>query len=102
MYEQVLDQVADATRLKDLMRESTQFEFRIGECMNSLTRCMDSLSVHANKNEKATVHNSTVKLPRLKIKKFDGELTEWISFYDSFRAAVQESNTLFGEIFARI
>ena len=34
---------------------------------------------------------SAVKLPRLIIKEFDGDVLEWNSFIDSFKAAVHES-----------
>ena len=41
------------------------------------------------------VANSTrVRLPKLELKRFDGELTMWIPFWDSFESAVHNSTEL--------
>ena len=35
-----------------------------------------------------------VKLPKLSLKKFDGDLTKWTTFWDTFEAAIHNSSTL--------
>lgn len=37
---------------------------------------------------------STVKLPRLTIQPFKGDLTTWITFWDSYKAAIHENSSL--------
>ena len=46
------------------------------------------------KEEKSKGSNSqhTVKLPKLTIKSFDGDVLEWNSFMDSFTSAVDKSS----------
>ena len=42
----------------------------------------------------SAVERNSVKLPRLEIKKFSGEPTDFQSFYDSFQAAVHQNESL--------
>ena len=42
----------------------------------------------------SAVERNSVKLPRLEIKTFSGEPTEFQSFYDSFQAAVHQNESL--------
>ena len=45
----------------------------------------------------STVHTVDVKLPKLEIHPFDGNVTKWITFWDSFESAV-DSNTRLSDI----
>ena len=38
--------------------------------------------------------NTQVKLPKLELKKFDGDHSKWISFWDSFEASVHKNESL--------
>ena len=38
--------------------------------------------------------NTQVKLPKLELKKFDGDHSKWISFWDSFEASVHNNESL--------
>ena len=38
--------------------------------------------------------HGTVKLPKLTIKSFKGDLTTWITFWDSYKAAIHENSSL--------
>ena len=40
------------------------------------------------------VHSTRVKLPKLSLKKFNGDLTKWITFWDTFESAVHRNSTL--------
>ena len=38
--------------------------------------------------------NSQIELPKLELKKFDGDHSKWISFWDSFEASVHKNESL--------
>ena len=38
--------------------------------------------------------NTQVELPKLELKKFDGDHSKWISFWDSFEASVHKNESL--------
>ena len=42
----------------------------------------------------ARVQVTNVKLPKLSIKPFGGEITQWISFWDSFKSSIHDNTTL--------
>ena len=39
-------------------------------------------------------HSNKVRLPKLTIKPFDGKLTAWTPFWDSFKSAIHENRDL--------
>ena len=39
-------------------------------------------------------HSTRVKLPKLSLKKFNGDLTKWMTFWDTFESAVHKNSTL--------
>ena len=46
------------------------------------------------KSEASIVHPQRVKLPKLTLKKFSGDLTTWTTFWDSFESAVHNNPDL--------
>ena len=42
----------------------------------------------------ATVPNSTVRLPKLELKHFNGNLVEWTTFWDSYSSSIHENQNL--------
>ena len=40
------------------------------------------------------VSSPRVKLPKLELKKFDGDLTKWCAFWDSFEAPIHENTNI--------
>ena len=42
----------------------------------------------------STPRKTQVKLPKLELKKFDGDHSKWISFWDTFEASVQKNESL--------
>ena len=45
-------------------------------------------------DEVLTVHHQKARLPKLELKRFEGELTTWTSFWDSFEAAIHNNEQL--------
>ena len=39
-------------------------------------------------------HSTRVKLPKLSLKRFNGDLTKWMTFWDTFKSAVHKNSTL--------
>ena len=44
----------------------------------------------------ADAHVTKVKLPKLTLKKFNGDLTNWATFWDAFESAIHENPNLSG------
>ena len=40
------------------------------------------------------MHSPRVKLPKLSLKRFNGDLTKWTTFWDTFKSAVHDNSTL--------
>ena len=40
------------------------------------------------------IHSPHVKLPKLSLKRFNGDLTKWTTFWDTFKSAVHDNPTL--------
>ena len=51
-------------------------------------------SVSASKSSSSVRRNTQVKLPKLELKKFDGDHSAWISFWGSFEASVHNNESL--------
>ena len=51
-------------------------------------------SIHSDSNSSQTTNNAGIKLPTLSLPKFEGNLVEFHSFWDSFKAAVHDNNGL--------
>ncbi|XP_066916600.1 uncharacterized protein [Clytia hemisphaerica] len=71
--------------------ESSQLQAKIDVTTGSVTNLLDSLKSKAS-NTSISSHEHkvpiSVKLPKLEIKKFSGNPSQWRSFWDSFQAAV--------------
>ena len=95
--EQNID-LLDANELEQAIQESTVFEISANEVIlrvenfinKNITRnCTDVESV---KSSNTSTSHSSVKLPKLHINKFHEDILNWSAFYDSFVAAVHNSN----------
>lgn len=42
----------------------------------------------------SALHSPQVKLPKLSLRKFDGDLTKWMTFWDTFESAVHNNCAL--------
>ena len=90
LNDEIIELTDDAKLMETILRESTDFEIISNEKSNYIHKVLLN-----NKNEEETnkvVKSNYVKLPRLVIKEFSGELTDWKPFYDSFKAAVHDAN----------
>ena len=52
------------------------------------------LASASNSASSSVLRNTQVNLPKLELKKFDGDHSKWISFWDSLKASVQNNESL--------
>ena len=77
--------VADDDEADSLSREAAQLLQRIQRVLTEV----DIVSAGQNQPRESTrMQSISVKLPKLEIKKFSGNPSQWRSFWDSFQAAV--------------
>ncbi|XP_076638849.1 uncharacterized protein LOC143350709 [Colletes latitarsis] len=85
--------------------ETGDYENSIVEFESSYYACAEVLDNLQNSNKKSasttsdqakTLTNASVVLPRIDLPTFDGNLLEWQSFYDTFKAMVHENEDILG------
>ena len=89
--------IEDEEQLQKHMDKSLIDQIKIKAKINNLDRFI------VDKNDSESLpcpstfsprHNDTIKLPKMKIKQFSGDPSEWVSFFDSFEAAVDSNENL--------
>ena len=70
-------------------------EANVSESTSANEVQIGSNSSSSTSNSSSSVRRNTqVKLPKLELKKFDGDHSKWISFWDSFEASVHKNESL--------
>ena len=82
-----LDSTCD---VENIIFESTEYEISSKANLSTLGKFLNKHSTQST--DKMVTKNDAVKLPKLTIKKFDGDATKWQQFYNSF--CVVERSTL--------
>ena len=72
---------------------STEKAVRPAPLSPASTAASPSLAIGAGRTPSAA-HGSKVRLPKLTIKTFNGKLTAWTPFWDSFKSAIHENSEL--------
>ena len=79
------DSIEEQIKIKRKLKELERFI-----CKHSKDAVSDTISTTS-----VVVNRSTsMKLPRMNIRSFTGDPTEWTSFYDSFEAAIHKNESL--------
>ena len=100
--EQILELVEDETKIATEIEEAADFNERIYECMVKIDSILclkqeksDPVNQHpalaATAGQSAT---KSTRLPKLILKKFNGEAYQWQSFWDSFSSSVDKNESL--------
>ena len=78
------------------MQESVEFELYSKENLLLINEFIDKCRLEGKTPKLSTVDSkrfeTSIKLSRIEIKKFNGELTQWKSFIDTFEAAIDKSS----------
>ena len=59
-----------------------------------LTRAAMPSGLPTDLGAREMMHSPCVKLPNLSLKRFNGDLTKWTTFWDTFKSAVHDNLTL--------
>ncbi len=102
-------EILEGTKDEDIEKEiddSSEFKRGLKECLYEIEGvliCTQVSQDNQSSNGAATLNSSLtqsphlqnqVKLPKLQLKKFDGDPTSWQQFWDSFNCAVHENTAL--------
>ena len=72
-----------------------QFKEMIFNSLFSIDHLMEKLKIKNPAPRVPTAHSQTrVKLPKLHLRSFSGDLTEWTGFWESFQSAVHNNDEL--------
>lgn len=97
MNEQIIE-LSPEDKIEKEVLETMTFEQFVNREVILLTKfikkCSKNDSVSVSSSSSETDHFSTMKLPKLEVKSFNGDPTTWQSFYDSFSCAVHENKSL--------
>lgn len=73
------------------MDETDKFLKNARKIRAQVTKHLKESNQNSDKTSSTSKERSEVKLPRLELPKFSGDLTEWQSFWDRFEALVDQS-----------
>ena len=99
---EVIDLIEDKETLAGEIEWADNFKEGIFDALIKIDRlmkaCLGSSATLTYPTEMTVrpsgLHTSRVQLPKLQLRSFDGELTRWTSFWESFEAAVHNNNEL--------
>ena len=90
--DELCDLVDDEVELEGLFRSLTDFEISTSENMTKLQQIIKIEQPTTEKEKSKKVNKHSVKLPKLSIKPFGGDILEWCSFLDSFNSSIHQSS----------
>ena len=108
MEKEIVVSKEDTDKITPIFIETTELEISIQELLSRADEILSQKFTVLNINDELNVqpenqvlpdrtrHSKGLKLPSIEIKSFSGELTEWLSFYDSYEAAIHNSSELSG------
>ena len=95
-YDQLIELIDEENTMEKIMQESVEFELYSNENLLLINEFIDKCRLEGKTTKLSTVDSkrfeTSIKFPRINIKKFNGELTQWKSFIDTFEAAIDKSS----------
>ena len=92
LYDQLIELIDEENTMEKIMQESVEFELYSKENLLLINEFIDKCRLEVKTPNLSTVDSkrfeTSIKLPRIEIKMFNGELTQWKSFIDTFEAAI--------------
>ena len=77
-----------------LMGAHSEIEKEVFQCSLSIRQCLQSVKVSTASARAITSDGSGVKLPKLDVPRFGGNILEWQSFWEQFRTSVHDRSHL--------
>ena len=93
LEDEIISIINNPAEIEQIITESTTFEIHSKAQLNLIQKHLNN-SLKLENNARTSKWKDTVKLPKLEIAKFDGDLTKWQPFIDSFNTAIEWSGTL--------
>ena len=97
LQDQIMDEL-EPDEFEKEMTEHTEFELNIRILEEKLKTVLDlkmqssvETSSETSSEEKIRHEKQNIRLPKLEIKKFGGEPTEWTQFYETFESAIHKN-----------
>jgi len=95
LQEEIYDNLDKDDEFDQELDEATEFELEIRRLEERIKSTLTSTQPQTRKNLTDESNEKTsVRLPRLEIKKFGGEPTEWQQFYETFNSAIHNNNKI--------
>ena len=97
LYDRLIDLTTEEATVESIMQESIDFEIYSKENLHFINEFVNKCQLDEKKFKSSTTvepkrFETSIKLPRIEIKRFGGELTQWKSFIDTFEAAIHKSS----------
>ena len=86
--------------MEDEIQQSDEYKERIYDALTWIYRAMNPIATPSHTVSEArapmptTDRGAKVKLPKLSLPHFSGDLTKWMSFWDSYESAIHSSKEL--------
>ena len=94
----------DVTKIENEIEESQEILEKVMECKRKIDLKLKQRSSESNGNQTESSENTgqgesstsqaKMKLPKLTLLKFRGDVTKWKSFWDSFRSAIHDNQDI--------
>ena len=94
---ELLPQKDSESELEDiLMREDSNFKIiaKIDRCLSKIPPAGSLSSLSISNRTPSVSQEAKVKLPKLELPKFDGDIINWRGFWDQFQVAIHENETI--------
>lgn len=92
---EILDHIDGETELADEIEQADDFTGVVyASIMKAENAFRHSVTASAGTRASGATRSQPVKLPKLALHSFSGDITQWITFWDSFRSAVHDNDQL--------
>ena len=89
-------ELTEEENLADEIKQADDYKSGIYEAMVKIDKAIVTQPAHTTTPEPIPVRapDRRVKLPKLSLKPFNGDITNWTTFWDSFKSAIHENSAL--------
>ena len=94
LYDNIIDHLDDEAQTTAQLEKCYDLEVDINKHLRRVKMAVEKFSSKPKSENKNAEYKQNIRLPKMEIKKFSGDLTEWQAFNDSFTCAVHENKYL--------
>ena len=99
-YEQIIMELDDQNQAKEQGDKCYEIQLTVNKHIRTVKECINKLSSENRETERSSKNKANdykqqnIRLPKIEIKKFSGDATEWQTFIDSFTCAIHENKSI--------